>query len=154
MNRRTLCRSIVVALLFAFPARAIAAPTQANLFKTQATVFKKPKCKCCDVYAAYLRSYGFEVDVKITNELAQISSQAGIPKEFQGCHTMFVDGYVVEGLVPGHVVRKLLSERPAILGITLPGMPAGSPGMAGVKRDFIIYAVAKDGAPPGIYTVE
>lgn len=76
--------------------------------------------KCCDEYAAYLRCYGFDVDVRITNELAQISSQAGIPEKFQGCHTMFVDGYVVEGLVPGHVVRKLLSERPAIAASLFP----------------------------------
>lgn len=147
MNRRTLCRSIVVAL-FAFPAHAFAAPIEA-------TLFKKPKCKCCDEYAAYLRGYGFDVDVKITNELAQISTQAGIPEKFQGCHTMFVDGYVVEGLVPGPVVRKLLSERPAIVGITLPGMPTGSPGMPGKKKgELIIYAVAKGGTPPSIYAVE
>lgn len=147
MNRRTLCRSILAAML-AVPARAIAAPTQA-------TLFKKPKCKCCDEYAAYLRGYGFEVDVTITNELAQMSTQAGIPEKFRGCHTMFVDGYVVEGLVPGHVVRKLLLERPAIVGITLPGMPTGSPGMPGEKKgEFIIYAVGKDRAPPSIYAVE
>lgn len=147
MNRRTLCQSVVAAL-FAFPAHAIAAPTQA-------TLFKKPTCKCCDKYATYLRGYGFDVDVKITNELAKISTQAGIPEKFQGCHTMFVDGYVVEGLVPGHVVKKLLSERPAIVGITLPGMPTGSPGMPGSKKgELIIYAVAKGGTPPSIYAIE
>jgi hypothetical protein len=150
MNRRTLCRSIVVCVSCSrHRSTDPSQPVQDPSYRIQEAEMSMLRCIC-----AYLRGYGFEVDVKITNELAQISSQAGIPKESQGCHTMFVDGYVVEGLVPGHVVRKLLSERPAILGITLPGMPAGSPGMAGVKRDFIIYAVAKDGAPPGIYTVE
>ena len=115
---------------------------------------KKPKCKCCDEYAAYLRGYGFDVDVRITDDLAQISSQAGIPKEFQGCHTMFVDGYVVKASFRGTWLETVLGTA-GYLGITLPGMPARSPGMAGEKRgEFIINAVAKDGAPPGIDTVE
>jgi hypothetical protein len=68
---------------------------------------------------------------------------------------MFVDGYVVDGHVPVKVIRKLLSERPAIAGITLPGMPEGSPGMSGSKREtFTIYAVTKDGAPPKVYATE
>ncbi len=120
MDRRTLCRSLA---LFAFPVPAFAV-------STQATLFKKPQCKCCDLYAAYLREHGFEVEVKITNELEQISSKAGIPAKIEGCHTMFVDGYVVEGLVPVQVIRKLLTERPAVIGITLPGMPVGAPAAA------------------------
>ena len=68
---------------------------------------------------------------------------------------MFVDNYVVDGHVPVNVIRRLLSERPAIAGITLPGMPAGSPGMTGSKTGpFTIYAVTKDGAPPKVYAVE
>ncbi len=68
---------------------------------------------------------------------------------------MFVDGYVVEGLVPAGVILTLLSERPAIVGITLPGMPTGSPGMPGEKKSpLIVYAVTKDGAPPTTYAVE
>lgn len=147
MNRRTLCRSFVAAL-FALPLPAFAV-------STQATLFKKPTCKCCDEYAVYLREYGFEVEVKITNELSEISRKAGVPERFEGCHTLFVDGYVVEGLVPVRVIWKLLSERPAIVGITLPGMPAGAPGMPGKKKGPLeIYAVTKDGAPPSIYAVE
>ncbi|MBR1208134.1 MULTISPECIES: DUF411 domain-containing protein [unclassified Bradyrhizobium] len=147
MNRRTLCRSIVAAL-FSLPAPAFAV-------STQATLFKKPICKCCDEYVSYLREYGFEVQVKITNELAEISRKAGVPEKLEGCHTMFVDGYVVEGLVPVRVIRRLLSERPAIAGITLPGLPAGSPEMPGEKKGpFTIYAVTRDGAPPSTYAVE
>jgi hypothetical protein len=85
-------------------------------------------------YAAYLRDNGFEVEVKITNELAQVSSKAGIPEEIAGCHTMFVDGYVVDGLVPVQVIRKLLTERPAVIGITLPGMPVGAPGCPAKRK--------------------
>ena len=68
---------------------------------------------------------------------------------------MFVDGYVVGGHVPVEVIRKMLSERPAIAGITLPGMPMGSPGMSGEKTEpFVIYAVTKDGAQPTAYATE
>jgi hypothetical protein len=131
----------------ALPLRAFAAPTRA-------TLYKNPQCNCCEGYAAYLRQNGFEVDVKPTNDLAEISRKAGVPAELEGCHTMFVDDYVVDGHVPAKLIRRLLSERPAIAGITLPGMPTGSPGMTGKKTGpFKIYAVSKDGTAPKIWAV-
>jgi hypothetical protein len=121
----------------------------------KATLYKNPQCGCCEGYAAYLRKNGFEVEVKPTNDLASISSKAGVPANFQGCHSMFVDGYVVDGHVPVKTLKKLLSERPDIKGITLPGMPAGSPGMVGEKTEpFTIYAVTKDGKAPTVYSTE
>lgn len=147
MKRRTLCQGIMLAIV-ALPLPAIAEPIRA-------TMYKNPQCSCCEGYAAYLRSNGFEVDVKPTNDLAQISSKAGVPEKFQGCHTMFVNSYVVDGHVPVNVIRKLLSERPTIAGITLPDMPQGSPGMTGRKSGpFTIYAVTKDGAAPTVYAIE
>ena len=132
---------------------ALTSPAFADTIK--ATLYKNPQCSCCESYAAYLRKNGFEVDIKPTNDLADISRKAGVPAELQGCHTMFVDGYVVDGHVPVKVIRKLLSERPAIAGITLPGMPEGSPGMTGSKREtFTIYAVTKDGAASTVYATE
>ena len=124
MNRRTFCLCAAFTL-FAPRLSATAAPAK----PVKATLYKNPQCSCCEGYAAYLRENGFEVEVKPTNDLAEISQKAGVPEKFQGCHTMFVDHYVVDGHVPVNVIRKLLSERPAIAGITLPGMPAGSPGM-------------------------
>lgn len=147
MKRRTFCQGAILAMI-ALPLPVVAEPIQA-------TLYKNPQCSCCEGYAAYLRQHGFTVDVKPTHNLTQISSKAGVPEEFQGCHTMFVDGYVVDGHVPVGTIRKLLSERPAIAGITLPGMPAGSPGMTGQKQGpFTIYAVSKDGAPPKVYAAE
>jgi hypothetical protein len=132
----------------ALPLPAIAEPIHA-------TLFKNPQCSCCEGYAAYLRENGFDVAVKPTNDLAEISRNAGVPEQFQGCHTMFVGGYVVDGHVPVDVVKKLLSERPAVAGITLPGMPLGAPGMTGTKTStFTIYSVTKDGAPPKVYATE
>ena len=120
-----------------------------------AVLYKNPSCMCCEGYAAYLRANGFDVEVKPTHDLAQISLKAGVPPQLEGCHTMFIEGYVVDGHVPADVIRKLLSEKPAIAGITLPGMPSGSPGMYGTKTEkFTIYAVTKDGKEPTVYATE
>lgn len=117
-----------------------------------AILYKNPQCSCCEGYAQYLGKNGFRVDVKPTNDLAEISRNAGVPENLEGCHTMFVRGYVVDGHVPVEVIRKLLAEKPAIAGITLPGMPSGSPGMIGPKTEtWTIYAVTKDGKPPKIF---
>ena len=147
MQRRTFCLGTAVTLV-ALPLPAMAEPIQA-------TLYKNPQCTCCEGYAAYLRNNGFTVDVKPTNDLTEISRKAGVPENLQGCHTTFVDGYVVDGHVPVDVVKKLLKERPAIAGITLPGMPLGAPGMTGSKiGTFTIYAVSKDGTPPKVYATE
>lgn len=115
-------------------------------------LYKNPQCGCCETYASYLRSNGFNVAVKPTHDLANISRKAGVPSHLEGCHTMLIDGYVVDGHVPVNVVRRLLTERPPIAGITLPGMPGGSPGMSGTKTEpFVIYALPKDGSAPTVY---
>ncbi|MCL8488251.1 hypothetical protein ACVW1C_008484 [Bradyrhizobium sp. USDA 4011] len=144
MNRRTFCLGTALTTLV-LPLPVFAEPIKA-------TLYKNPQCSCCEGYAAYLRQNGFDVEVKPTNDLAEISQNAGVPAKYQGCHTMFVGGYVVDGHVPADVVRKLLSERPQIAGITLPGMPTGSPGMTGPKtQKFVIYVVTKEGKAPTIY---
>lgn len=108
-------------------------------------LYKNPQCSCCEGYANYLREHGFKVKVKATHDLALIRKQAGVPSDIEGCHTSIIDNYVVEGHVPVNTLTKLLSERPAIKGISLPGMPQGSPGMTGVKSGpFTIYEIAKD----------
>ena len=137
ISRRT--AMLLTAGAFFVPFLAGAAPMRVVLYKN-------PQCDCCEGYAAYLRQNGFAVDIKPINDLATMSRQAGVPEELEGCHISMIDGYVVEGHVPIAAIRKLLAERPAIIGITLPGMPMGSPGMTGKKQEpYVIYAVAKDG---------
>lgn len=102
MKRRTFC----IGCLFAAVSPAFAAVSGTPI---RATLYKNPECTCCEGYASYLRSNRFEVDVKPTNDLNQISEKAGVPEKYQGCHTMFVGGYVVDGHVPMEVVRKLRS---------------------------------------------
>ncbi len=142
-------RILVAMLLVATSLKLANAQEQSRV----ATLYKNPQCGCCEGYASYLRENGFTVTVKPTHELSRISREAGIPDDFQGCHTMFIDGYAVGGHVPVKTVRKLLSERPKIKGITLPGMPMGSPGMSGAKdQTWKIYSIG-DGEPK-IFAVE
>ena len=110
-----------------------------------ATMYKLPGCGCCEDYAKYLRQHGFIVTVRPTPNLTQVSRQNGVPEKLAGCHTMMIGGYVVEGHVPVSTIDKLLSERPKIKGISLPGMPEGSPGMTGRKTEpFTIYEISED----------
>jgi hypothetical protein len=110
-----------------------------------ALMYKNPQCGCCEGYAKYLRRSGFKVTVKETHNMSLISGQNGVPEKLAGCHTMLVGGYVVEGHVPVGAINKLLTERPSIRGISLPGMPEGSPGMSGVKTaPFTIYEVSDE----------
>ena len=118
----------------------------------KATLYKDPACGCCSSYANHLRENGFAVEVIATPEFAQVGRKAGVPAEFEGCHTVFIGDYVVSGHVPIEVVRKMLGEAPAIVGLTLPGMPAGSPGMPGPKTEaFTIYAFTLHRRLPTIY---
>jgi hypothetical protein len=138
------------ALLVTASALALTGPAHAAPIPV--TLYKNPECGCCDGYADYLRRHGFTVTAKATNDLSEISRKAGIPPDLQGCHTAFIGDYVVDGHVPVEAIKKLLAERPAIKGITLAGMPEGSPGMYGKKTGpFTIYAIGADGKS-SIYT--
>ncbi len=81
----------------------------------------------------HLQANGYEVEVKdVTNaELVRIKAENGVPRQLEGCHTGIVDGYVIEGHVPADVIARLLEERLDVAGLSVPGMPTGSPGMEG-----------------------
>lgn len=116
------------------------------------TLYKDPQCGCCEGYAYFLRKAGFEVNVVPTHDLPLLDEKYGIPEELSPCHISLVDGYVVGGHVPIEIVNKLLTERPKIIGITLPGMPQGSPGMPGDKMaPFQIFEIGKN--PYRLYAV-
>jgi hypothetical protein len=118
-----------------------------------ATLYKDPQCGCCESYADYLRENGFEVAVSPTKDLPLMKQQYGVPSELEGCHTTLIEGYVVEGHVPVQTLLRLLLEKPNIRGISLPGMPAGSPGMFGEKAGpFTIFEFG--GGEPKVYAVE
>ncbi len=118
---------------FLIPLSALLLPLTAAA--QSATMYKDPFCGCCEGHANYLREEGFEVEIVETpaEKLAAIKSLHQIPAELQSCHTLLIDGYVVEGHVPVEAIEKLQEEKPDIAGIALPGMPLGSPGMGGRK---------------------
>lgn len=145
-------RNILFALAIALGGASYLA-SDAQAAGENVTLYKTPQCGCCETYADYLRENGFTVTVKPTEHLVAMSREAGIPDDFQGCHLAFVDGYMVSGHVPVTIVNRMLSERPDIEGITLPGMPMGSPGMSGVKSEpFTVYGIGEGG--PQLYAVE
>jgi len=137
--------SILVAIAYFF--------TEKNALATEIDLYKNPQCGCCENYADYLRENGFTVKVNPTHELVEMSKNAGIPEDFQGCHLAMIEGYFISGHVPIETVKKLLNEKPDIKGIVLPGMPMGSPGMGGEKSSpFETYQIS-DGKP-SLYTAE
>ena len=116
---------------------ALALPAAAE--QLQATMYKNPQCGCCEGHADHLRRNGIAVTEIPTHDLMVVKRQRGVPPQLAGCHTIVVGDYVVEGHVPYHLIRRLLAEKPAIKGISLPGMPQGSPGMPGPKTEPFIY---------------
>ena len=141
--------------ILAFFALTLAAASAIAEEKIAATLYKNAGCLCCDWYASYLRTNGFDVKVVESRNMTLIRNQQGIPRKLEGCHTTVVGGYVVEGHVPVTAVKRLLTEKPAIKGISLPGMPEGSPGMTGTKKGpFTIFAITNDGEPDSIYAKE
>src|SRR5215467_12993750 len=111
------------------PLSARAAPNRGDV-----TLYKNPQCGCCEGYADYLRDNGFKVKAISTHDLTVMGQKYGIADDMQPCHISLIGGYVVEGHIPIEVVNRLLFEKPQITGITLPGMPEGTPGMPGKKR--------------------
>ncbi len=92
-------------------------------------VFKSPTCGCCANWVKHLEAHGFTTKVTDVEDMTQVKSKYGVPGRLQSCHTGVVNGYVLEGHVPAADVQRLLKERPAVVGVAVPGMPVGSPGM-------------------------
>ena len=93
------------------------------------TVHKTPWCGCCSAWVEHLREAGFEVEVEEAEDLAPYRVALGVPDQLMSCHTAEVDGYAIEGHVPAEEIKRLLVERPDARGLSVPGMPMGSPGM-------------------------
>lgn|GEM_PF-854988 len=120
------------------PSRKTHAPTRFT-----AKVYKDASaCRCCDLYFNYFEAYGFELEVIETDDMESLYTEYKIPHHMQSCHTIFIEGYFIEGHPPIAAVEKLLAEKPDIDGITLPGIPNGAPGNIGAKTtEFTIYAL-------------
>ena len=118
-------------------------------------VVKTPTCGCCTAWVKLARQRGYTVNVTDTRDYVGMKRDAGVPQTMQACHTSRIGDYVVEGHVPFEAIEKLMSERPDIRGIAVPGMPAGSPGMGtDPKAKYDVYAfggTANAKKPPVFY---
>jgi len=114
-------------------------------------VWRSPTCDCCGKWVKHLEANGFAVTVNSAapSTLEQIKRQAGITEDLASCHTAKIDGYVIEGHVPASDIKRLVAEHPDAIGLTVPGMPAGSPGMEqpdGEAESYDVLLVKKTGA--------
>ena len=138
-------------------AALIALPLPAFAAAIEGTMYKNPTCSCCETYAAYLEKNGFKIDIKPTNNLAQVAAAEGVPQQLQSCHTIKIGNYVVEGFVPVEQVKRMLLERPEIKGLSMPGMPMDIPGMGfdsvpgSPKKTYTTYSFTTDGKDPVVY---
>lgn len=114
------------------------------------TVYKDPQCGCCEQWAQAMEAAGFKVDIRDEADMTPIKTRFAVPADMEGCHTAVIDGYVVEGHVPLEAVQKLVSEKPDISGIAVPGMPSGSLGMGNdPQASYDVYTIAKTSSVAG-----
>ena len=110
-------------------------------------VVKSPYCGCCTQWVQYLRAEGFEVRVTEAEDVTPTAQRLGVPGELRSCHTASIEGYAIEGHVPAADIRRLLDERPDAAGLSVPGMPIGSPGMeqGGRHQPYATILFTRDG---------
>lgn len=111
-------------------------------------VYKNPSCGCCSLWAEHMKKNGFQVRLHDVEDAGVIRRQSGIPAAAGSCHTAKVGGYAIEGHVPAADVKRLLKQRPQAVGLAVPGMPMGSPGMEQgfAKQPYEVLLVKKGGA--------
>jgi hypothetical protein len=152
---RKLC--LALSILVATAAVAIHAHAQKPAGPS-VDVFKSPTCGCCAKWVDHMRNAGFIVHVTDLGdaELQKIKARYGVPASAQSCHTARVEGFTIEGHVPPSEVKRLLQEKPDVVGLTVPGMPLGSPGMevSGVKpQPYEVLTIDKAGKTK-VYSVQ
>lgn len=142
MRSRLKILGALMSMLMMAPLAADQAPAPLPTMK----VWKTPTCGCCGKWVRHMEAAGFRVEVTDVDDVDPVKKANGLPLNLASCHTALVGGYVVEGHVPAGDVRRLLRERPAILGLAAPGMPAGSPGMdVPGSPPYDVLAVRQDG---------
>ncbi len=144
-GRRGWLKFALAALAGGLAGQLAAAPRRALV-----EVWKSPYCGCCKDWVAHLEASGFAVRVHEVDDLDGARRRLGMPARYASCHTAQIDGYLLEGHVPASDIHRLLAERPAAIGLAVPGMPVGSPGMDGPayrgRRDpYDVLLVRRDG---------
>lgn len=144
MKRRNTLVAIASLILL-----AISSPSQSS--GPLLTVFKTPTCACCGKWVEHLRANGFAVKVQEVNDTAGYERQYRVPRSMVSCHTAVVNGYTIEGHVPAAEIKRLLSERPKAVGLAVPGMPVGSPGMEAAHSNAYSVFVFDESGHASVY---
>ena len=127
MEIRSACHALMLSSML-FGSAAVAAPPVVD-------VYKSASCGCCGQWVDHLKRNGFSVNTHDVPDPSDYREKYGIPDQLGSCHTATVSGYAIEGHVPASDIRRLLAERPKANGLSVPGMPMGSPGMEGPRND-------------------
>jgi len=111
------------------------------------TVYRSPSCGCCGVWIEHAKHHGFQITDITTDDMEAVKREHNIPRDLASCHTTIIDGYVMEGHIPVDDIKRFLKQTPNVVGLTVPGMPLGTPGMeAGDrKQPFDILAFDRNG---------
>ncbi|WP_273205735.1 DUF411 domain-containing protein [Marinobacter subterrani] len=146
MKKHTLALGLMAAL--GFSTTALAASAAQNIH-----VYKSPTCGCCTDWVKHLEENGFEVEVTETNNLNPIKAKAGLTPALASCHTAFIGDYVIEGHVPASDIQRLIAEAPKATGLSVPGMPMGSPGMdMGNRQDHYKVIMFNDAGQTRVFS--
>ena len=150
-NAKTSAMIAGVATILAFAAIPFISLPGNKAEAADITVYKSPTCGCCQKWADYLTENGFTVSTRNTTRsmLNRIQQQVGIAPKLASCHTALIDGYTIEGHVPAADIKTLMRERPDAVGLSVPDMPLGSPGMEqpdGKTEPYEVLLVKKDGS--------
>lgn len=139
-------RTLIAGVLMSFALAACAQSSEPE--RPGIVVYKSESCGCCKLWVRHLSKFGFPVEVHDVDNLNSVKERVGVPFGKGSCHTAEVGGYFIEGHVPADDIQRLLRERPKAKGLTVPGMPAGSPGMevpSGKTQSYEVLLVAEDG---------
>jgi hypothetical protein len=113
---------------------------------SEMTVYKTTTCSCCSLWVTHVRDHGFQVKVQDVPNPAEYRRKQGVPENLSSCHTAIVEGYTIEGHVPAAEIQRLLKQRPKAVGLAVPGMPLGSPGMEAARSErYAVLLVHPDG---------
>lgn len=138
------------ALLLAFASVPFLAHAGGKPGRVPVEVWKDPECGCCKDWVSHLEHNGFSVTLHETGNDA-VRQRLGVERKYASCHTAMVGGYALEGHVPAREIHRLLKERPAAIGLAVPGMPLGAPGMdgpayGGRRNPFDVLLLSRDGS--------
>ena len=144
MERRNILVAITSLIVL-----AISSPSQSA--GPLITVFKTPTCGCCGKWVEHLKANGFTVKVQEVNDTSAYERQYRVPRTMESCHTAIVNGYTIEGHVPAAEIKRLLNEKPKAVGLAVPGMPVGSPGMEAARSEAFSVFVFDEGGHTSVY---